>query len=391
MKKVIYQAFFCAIIVTLFLTADVASGLERGAILYHSSKSDSIYGRAAELILPESVIQIAFREMKSGHVGLYIGNNRIIHAVMPAVEETDSTNFIPQKDLDDGCRYIGAKVPVNYYDPAVWSQEKKEQLILLAKEQVGAQYDIQFRHQRGPYSDGFTCVGLVEYLFEQLGYNITPSGYYKSGAGGITFTQTYNSESTLWRNWVGENTFSQTVEFSKFEHPLADLLNVGMIHEGNRYMFFPYTQYLQTTTMVVATDIPVSGGSGKDEGDDGGKCFIATAAYGSYLHPHIQVFRTLRDRYLLSSKPGRTFVAAYYRYSPPIAEIISRHDILRVAVRVALLPLLGLSLLIISIGTVPTLLIFACLLLLGRHVLTMKDPRRHQTTLAARFLAPRRY
>jgi hypothetical protein len=390
MKRIMFPAFFCSVIVIIFLVTGVASGLERGTILYHSSRNDSIYGRAAELTLPESVLQIAFREMKSGHVGLYIGDNRIIHAVMPAVEETESNNFIPQKDLDEGCRYIGAKVPVNYNDPAAWPQEKKEQLILLAKEQVGAKYDVQFRHQRGPYADGFTCVGLIEYLFEQLGYDITPSGYYKGGAGGITFTQIYNSESTLWLDWAGENTFSQTVEFSKFEHPLADALNVGLIHEGDRYMFFPYTQYLQTTTMAVATDIPVSGGSAKEDSDDGGACFIATAAYGSYLHPHVQVFRTLRDRYLLSSKPGRALVAAYYRYSPPMAEFISRHDILKAAVRVALLPLLGLSLLILSIGTAPTLLMFACLLLLGCPVLKLMKPHMHRTTLAARSLAPRR-
>jgi hypothetical protein len=388
MKKIMYPAFFCSFIVTLFLAAGVASGLERGAILYHSSKNDLIYGRVADLILPESVLALPARDIKSGHVGLYIGNNRIIDAVMPAVEETDSSNFIPQKDLDEGCRYIGAKVPANYNDPSAWPPEKKDQLILLAKEQVGAKYDYQFRHQKGPYSDGFTCVGLIEYLFEQLGYDITPWGYYRGGSGGITFTQIYNSESTLWRDWEGANTFSQTVEFSKFEHPLADLLNVGMIHEGDRYMFFPYTQYLQTTTMAVATDITVSGGSGKEEGDDGGKCFIATAAYGSYLHPHVQVLRTLRDRYLLSSKPGRAFVAAYYRYSPPMADFISRYEILKAAVRVVLLPLLGLSLLMLSIGTAPTLLMFACLLLLGCKVLKIMEPQMHQKTLVVQSLSP---
>ena len=377
MKKNIYPAFFGTVIVILFLMSSVASGLERGAILYHSSKNDSIYGRAPELLLPESIGQIAFREMKSGHVGLYIGNNRIIHAVMPAVEETDSNNFVRQSDLDDGCKYIGAKVPVNYNNAAAWPEIKKDQLILLAKEQVGAKYDLQFRHQKGPYDDGFTCVGLVEYLFEQVGYDITPSGYYKGGPGGFTYTEIYNSESTLWQDWPGYNTFSQTVEFSKFEHPLASTLNVGMIHEGDRYMFFPYTQYLQTTTMAVATDIPVSGGSGSEDNNKGVKCFIATAAYGSYLHPHVQIFKTLRDRCLLSSKPGRAFVSAYYRYSPPIADFISRHDTLKAVVRVALLPLLGLSLLILSIGAVPTLLTFTGLLLLGCQVLTFdKSPDR---------------
>ncbi len=366
MKKIMFPAFLCSVIVFLFLLAGVASGLEQGAILYHSSKDDKIYGRDAELVLPESVLQIAFRQMKSGHVGLYIGNNRIIHAIMPAVEETDSVNFITQKDMDEGCRYIGAKVPVNFNDPIAWPLVKKEQLILEAKLQVGAQYDVQFRHQKGPYAEGFTCVGLIEYIFEQVGYDITPPGYYKGGAGGKTYTQIYNSEATLWKDWPGYNTFSETVEFSKFEHPLADLLNVGISYNGDRYMFFPYTQYLQTTTVAVATDIPVSGGGSaqEEDSDGGGSCFIATAAYGSYLHPHVQVLRTLRDRYLLSSKLGRTFVAAYYHYSPPMADFISRHDTLKAAVRVALLPLIGLSFLMLWIGPALVLVMLALLLLL---------------------------
>jgi len=365
MKKIMFPAFFCSVIAVLFLLTGVASGLERGAILYHSSKNDKIYGRDAELILPESISDIALREMKSGHVGLYIGNNKIIHAVIPSVEETDSVNFIPQQDLDAGCRYIGAKVPANYN---TWSETDKEQLILLAKLQVGAPYDVWFLHQKGPASDGFTCVGLVEYIFEQVGYDITPSGYYNGGSGGITYTQTYKSELTGWQDWKGQNTFTDDVEFSKFEHPLTELwsANIGISYNDDRYMFFPYAQYLQTTTVAVTTDVPVSGGGSDDDDDDddGGSCFIATAAYGSYLHPHVQVLRTLRDRYLLSSRLGRVFVAAYYHYSPPMADFIGRHDTLKAAARVVLLPLIGMTFLMLWMGPVPVLAILAFLLLL---------------------------
>ena len=360
-----------------------ALGLERGAILYHSSKGNDIYGRLPQLILPESIGQIAFREMKSGHVGLYIGttngNHRIIHAVMPIVEETDSNNFIPQEDLDTGCQYIGAKVPVNFSDTTAWPVEMKDQLILLAKEQVGAKYDFQFLHQKGPYADGFTCVGLIEYLFENVGYDITPNGYYKDGIGGFTYTQIYNSELTLWRDWSGLNTFSSSVEYSKFEHPVANILNMGTLHDGDRYMFFHYTQYVQASTMAVTTDIPVSGGSGTIILDSGvGGCFIATAAYGSYLHPHVRTFSILRDRYLLMSTPGRTFVKMYYQYSPSIADFISRHDGLKAAARIALLPLLGLSILILWGGPLPTAAMTALFLLLPVFLLLRKRMKRQE-------------
>ncbi|MEY2920118.1 MAG: hypothetical protein RL261_1423, partial [Pseudomonadota bacterium] len=76
---------------------------------------------------------------------------------------------------------------------------------------------------------------------------------------------------------------------------------------------------------------------------DGGpvaiSCFIATAAYGSALEPHVTALREFRDRYLQRSALGRAFIRFYYRHSPPIAAIIARHDSLRFVVRMLLAPL----------------------------------------------------
>lgn len=72
----------------------------------------------------------------------------------------------------------------------------------------------------------------------------------------------------------------------------------------------------------------------------GGGCFIATAAYGSYLDPHVMVLRTFRDRYLSTNAPGRFFVEFYYRHSPPLADYISRHEGIRNIVRWGLTPII---------------------------------------------------
>jgi subtilisin family serine protease len=74
-------------------------------------------------------------------------------------------------------------------------------------------------------------------------------------------------------------------------------------------------------------------------GGGGGGCFIATAAYGSIMHPYVKALRDFRDRYLLNSFAGKAFVRLYYKYSPPVADVIRNSEGLRFLARVLLTPL----------------------------------------------------
>jgi len=71
-------------------------------------------------------------------------------------------------------------------------------------------------------------------------------------------------------------------------------------------------------------------------------CFIATAAYGSYLDPHVDTLRAFRDEHLLDYEMGRAFVAWYYDVSPEIAAYIAEHDSLRFTTRIVLTPIVYL-------------------------------------------------
>jgi hypothetical protein len=68
-------------------------------------------------------------------------------------------------------------------------------------------------------------------------------------------------------------------------------------------------------------------------------CFVATAAWGSPLHPHVRSLRRFRDGFLVTNAPGRAFVALYYSLSPPLARYIAARPRMRALARAALWPL----------------------------------------------------
>lgn len=123
------------------------------------------------------------------------------------------------------------------------------------------------------------------------------------------------------------------------------------IEEGKEY-YFTTTAYNSAGTesdysneirlaadgTVESTPQDSQGQPSTESSGGGGGCFIATAAYGSYMEPEVMILRDFRDRFLLKNPAGRLIVQAYYSTSPPIADFIRGHEFLRAMVRWVLTP-----------------------------------------------------
>jgi len=109
--------------------------------------------------------------------------------------------------------------------------------------------------------------------------------------------------------------------------------------------------------------------------NDSNGCFIATAAYGSAMEPHVKVLREFRDRYLLPWGTGRALISFYYRHSPPLARAIGTSRFLRFTARMALFPLVAGCWVAVTFGIVPALLMMVLLINFPAAVLKLHRKR----------------
>ena len=144
-----------------------------------------------------------------------------------------------------------------------------------------------------------------------LGGSVTAPGektffYYPDGDTVVNLVAT--PDSSLWEfvNWTGDVS------------TIADVNSAA-----TTITIVPDKDYEITANFQVKSEEPPPSGG----------CFIATAAYGTPTAGQLDVLREFRDVVLLNSTLGSRFVDLYYQVSPPIAEFISEHDVVRTLVR----------------------------------------------------------
>ncbi len=213
----------------------------------------------------------------------------------------------------------------------------------------GGSHSIKWEYKKDEFvSDGFDrgWVDKVEYT------SYTKTLTLSSGTGGTTDpapgTYTYDTGTEVSITATPDTNY-------RFSGWTGD---VPSGHENDN----PVTITMDADKTITATfSSTQTGGNGNGGGEKKG-CFIATAAYGSPLHPHLDVLRDFRDSFLMPSRFGRKLVELYYRYSPGIAGFIAEHKLLKASVRVNLLPMIAFSSLMVHFGPSATAIVLVFIL-----------------------------
>lgn len=178
---------------------------------------------------------------------------------------------------------------------------------------------------------------------EKIGkYHAKVTGVFKSGEAETETTLEYDSE-------VKSDSYNKVWEFTVKGKQGYEFINNDEGKSDKNYSVEVYAEDLagnsdKTATISVNASAVTTYGfwsNYKSNGgkDDGGFCFVATAGFGSYFHPSVELLREFRDSVLAQSGLGRRFIAAYYKYGSYPADIIKDSSLLRAISRTILMPL----------------------------------------------------
>jgi uncharacterized repeat protein (TIGR01451 family) len=130
-----------------------------------------------------------------------------------------------------------------------------------------------------------------------------------------------------------------TSDFFRNQTPVSHTVSLAVSSSDTDYLTTDNQASVSESLPAVSDKCSTSTKADEGWGGAGAGCFIATAAFGSPLEPHVRALRQFRDRYLQRTELGRAFIRFYYRHSPPLATVIAQHAWLRFVARMLLTPL----------------------------------------------------
>ena len=234
---------------------------------------------------------------------------------------TNGTSPYSHTGLTNGTTYYYVVTAVNSYGESSESSQVSATLSTTTTIDTTAPSSPLVSINNGDTSTTSTSVTLSLSATDSVGVTV----YYASE----TSTTPLATASSGWTSGTSTTSYSASVSFT---------LSTG---DGTKTVYVWFRDSAGNVSSSVSSSITLdtTSSSGDSSGGGGGGCFIATAAYGSYLDPHVRILRDFRDKYLFTNVPGRAFVKFYYKNSPPIADYIRQHELLRTITRLILTPI----------------------------------------------------
>lgn len=236
--------FFVA---SFFNFGKIEAALQRGDIVYRTSKAGDMYGKNS------------WNPLRPGHNGIYVGeiksygDDEHLYYVVEALGwdftyEKVMLNLLSEfVDSSEGQEYLGAKTSNVTLD-----SKRRDNIIQIALDQVGEGYDNDFSDQKGPDCNQWTCVGLTEKAYESAD---TPDVLQYASCNGTVSSDCYGTGST---NYALDIT-PDGIDYNNIFTTTMEMSDVAWFKGVTKKIFFPYTQYLQYTKLKnVTTDLPVS-------------------------------------------------------------------------------------------------------------------------------------
>ena len=147
----------------------------------------------------------------------------------------------------------------------------------------------------------------------------------------------------LWGPTPLSHTSEGSIKGLKYEFPEDGVYDFKFGVEGILFQPIPLEEVSFQIGVGEASAQPDTTETPSD-GENGGGCLIATAAYGSELSPQVQELRELRDNKIMKTEVGSSFMSTfnefYYSFSPAVADFERENPIFKEGVKITLTPML---------------------------------------------------